>query len=46
VTSLYICFEIKGEEVTSSCFLEQYFESGLLNRGLTKVAAEQTSSEN
>ncbi|MEQ5305293.1 restriction endonuclease subunit S [Providencia rettgeri] len=40
VTSLYICFEIKNHKNTSSCFLEQYFESGLLNRGLTKVAAE------
>ncbi|MFA0120192.1 restriction endonuclease subunit S [Vibrio sp. 10N.261.48.A2] len=40
VTSLYICFEIKDEAKTSSCFMEQYFESGLLNRGLTKVAAE------
>ncbi|HCG9067063.1 TPA: restriction endonuclease subunit S [Vibrio parahaemolyticus] len=40
VTSLYICFELKNEGVTSSCFMEQYFESGLLNKGLTKVAAE------
>ncbi|EGR0589567.1 TPA: restriction endonuclease subunit S [Vibrio cholerae] len=40
VTSLYICFEIKDHRNTSSCFLEQFFESGLLNRGLTKVAAE------
>ncbi|MDR9826636.1 restriction endonuclease subunit S [Vibrio sp. FNV 38] len=40
VTSLYICFAIKDEAKTSSCFMEQYFESGLLNRGLTKVAAE------
>jgi type I restriction enzyme S subunit len=40
VTSLYICFEISSEYTTSSCFMEQYFESGLLNRGLTKVAAE------
>ncbi len=40
VTSLYICFEIKNSAHTSSCFMEQYFESGLLNRGLTKVAAE------
>ncbi|MEZ9136118.1 restriction endonuclease subunit S [Vibrio sp. F13] len=40
VTSLYICFEIKDEAKTSSCFIEQYFESGLLNRRLTKVAAE------
>lgn len=40
VTSLYICFEIKNSARTSSCFMEQYFESGLINRGLTKVAAE------
>jgi type I restriction enzyme S subunit len=40
VTSLYICFEINDKTKTSSCFMEQYFESGLLNRGLTKVAAE------
>ena len=40
VTSLYICFKINNFQATSSCFLEQYFESGLLNRGLTKVAAE------
>ncbi|WP_182016266.1 restriction endonuclease subunit S [Vibrio alginolyticus] len=40
VTSLYICFELKNEKLASSCFMEQYFESGLLNRGLTKVAAE------
>ncbi|MCH4296126.1 restriction endonuclease subunit S [Shewanella sp. 3B26] len=40
VTSLYICFEIKDEQATSSCFMEQYFESGLLNKGLTQVAAE------
>jgi type I restriction enzyme S subunit len=40
VTSLYICFELNKDISTSSCFMEQYFESGLLNRGLTKVAAE------
>ncbi len=40
VTSLYICFEIKNRNKTSSCFMEHYFESGLLNNGLTKVAAE------
>ena len=40
VTSLYICFEIKDQNKTSSCFMEHYFESGLLNHGLTKVAAE------
>lgn len=40
VTSLYICFELKNKQFASSCFMEQYFESGLLNQGLTKVAAE------
>lgn len=40
VTSLYICFELKDEQLASSCFMEHFFESGLLNRGLTKVAAE------
>lgn len=40
VTSLYICFELKDEQLASSCFMEQFFESGLLNRRLTKVAAE------
>ncbi|MGO2457713.1 MAG: restriction endonuclease subunit S [Vibrio casei] len=40
VTSLYICFELKDKIQTSSCFMEQYFESGLLNQGLTKIAAE------
>ncbi|MGO3642966.1 MAG: restriction endonuclease subunit S [Pseudoalteromonas sp.] len=40
VTSLYICFELKDEQLASSCFMEQFFESGLLNRGLKKVAAE------
>ncbi|MGE6341997.1 restriction endonuclease subunit S [Psychrobacter sp. NPDC078929] len=40
VTTLYICFEIKDHSKTDTDFLEQYFDSGLLNRGLTKVAAE------
>ena len=40
VTSLYICFQLKDEQLASSCFMEQFFESGLLNRGLKKVAAE------
>lgn len=40
VTSLYICFEVTQKFDTDIHFLEQYFESGLLNRGLTKVAAE------
>lgn len=40
VTTLYICFEIKDHSKTDTDLLEQYFESGLLNRGLTQVAAE------
>ena len=40
VTTLYICFEIKDHSETDTDFLEQYFDSGLLNRGLTQVAAE------
>jgi type I restriction enzyme S subunit len=40
VTSLYICFEIKEDGLTDIDFLEHYFDSGLLNQGLTKVAAE------
>lgn len=40
VTTLYICFEVKDETVTNASFFEQFFEAGLLNRGLTKIAAE------
>lgn len=40
VTSLYICFEVIKNSDSDIHFLEQYFESGILNRGLTKVAAE------
>lgn len=40
VTTLYICFEIIDESVTDSSFYEQYFESGLLNKGLMKIAHE------
>jgi len=40
VTSLYICFEVTEHLDTNIHFLEQYFESGLLNHGLTRVAAE------
>ena len=40
VTTLYICFEIKDHSKTDTDFLEQYFNSGFLNRGLTQVAAE------
>ena len=40
VTTLYICFEVGNEYQTSPEFLEHYFEAGLLNRGLKRVAAE------
>jgi len=40
VTSLYICFDVTEHTDTDIHFLDQYFNSGLLNRGLTKVAAE------
>ena len=40
VTTLYICFEVSNEYQTSPEFLEHYFEAGLLNRGLKRVAAE------
>ncbi|MCU5786922.1 type I restriction-modification system subunit S [Alcanivorax marinus] len=40
VTTLYICFEIADEELASGDYFEHYFEAGLLNRGLSKVANE------
>ncbi|WP_417442479.1 restriction endonuclease subunit S [Idiomarina abyssalis] len=40
VTTLYICFEIQSEKKADSNFWEQYFESGLLNQGLSQVAHE------
>lgn len=40
VTTLYICFEIKSEDHSHSDFWEHYFESGALNRGLTRIAHE------
>ena len=39
VTSLYICFEVQAADACEE-FMEHYFESGVLNRGLKKVAAE------
>lgn len=39
VTSLYICFEVQDADACEE-FMEHYFESGVLNRGLKKVAAE------
>lgn len=40
VTTLYICFEIKNKKSSDPEFFEHYFEAGLLNRGLSKVANE------
>lgn len=40
VTTLYICFEIENEEVADSDYFEHFFEAGLLNHGLSKVANE------
>lgn len=40
VTTLYICFEVSDESICSPEFFEHYFESGLLNNGLSKVANE------
>ncbi|BDC84696.1 restriction endonuclease subunit S [Aeromonas caviae] len=40
VTSLYICFEVLEDADIDVDFLEHFFDSGLLNRGLTRVAAE------
>lgn len=40
VTTLYICFKLKEEFEQWSDFFEQYFEAGLLNRGLTEIAQE------
>lgn len=39
VTTLYICFALKGE-TTNIDFFEQYCESGILNKELIKVANE------
>jgi type I restriction enzyme S subunit len=40
VTTLYICFALKGETMTNIDFFEQYCESGILNKELVKVANE------
>jgi type I restriction enzyme S subunit len=40
VTTLYICFEVSNEKICHPEFFEQFFESGLLNDGLRKVANE------
>lgn len=39
VTTLYICFRIKTDKYNIE-FFEQYFEAGLLNRHLMKIANE------
>ena len=38
VSPLYICFRAK--EKISTCFYEQYFESGFLNKEIFKIAQE------
>lgn len=40
VTTLYICFEIIDESASDGDYWEQYFESGLLNNGLSQIAHE------
>lgn len=40
VTTLYICFRIRDENSHSGDFFEYYFERGVLNKGLSKVANE------
>ena len=40
VTTLYICFEISEPTTANGDFWEHYFESGLLNKGLSQIAHE------
>jgi type I restriction enzyme, S subunit len=40
VTTLYICFRLKDKNQNSGDFFEYYFESGILYKGLSKVANE------
>ena len=40
VTTLYICFEITNHNESHSDFWEHYFESGILNKGLSQIAHE------
>ncbi len=40
VTTLYICFALKDEKNFCPHFFEQFFEYGLMNRGLRKIANE------
>lgn len=40
VTTLYICFKLNDDTNYSPEFFEQFFEAGILERGLTKIAPE------
>lgn len=40
VTTLYICFELSDSGKCESDYWEHYFESGLLNKGLSQIAHE------
>ncbi|MDK2779223.1 MAG: restriction endonuclease subunit S [Pseudomonadota bacterium] len=40
VTTLYICFELSSLNKADSDYWEHYFESGLMNKGLSQVAHE------
>lgn len=40
VTTLYICFELSDSDRADSDFWEHYFESGLLNQGVSQIAHE------
>ncbi len=40
VTTLYICFELSDANVADGNYYENYFESGLLNKGLMQIAHE------
>jgi len=40
VTTLYICFEIADPSRADSDYFEHFYESGLLNNGLSKIAHE------
>ncbi len=40
VTTLYICFAVRGDGAAEPRFFEHYFQAGLLNDDLAKVATE------
>lgn len=40
VTTLYICFDIADSQKVDSDYFEHFFESGLLNNGLSQIAHE------